>query len=413
MAAMTESDLDAAYKEMYDGQEMQDVVYDEFARPFFTRLSKMEDLSGDFYPLPVLYEDVGGGSCTFSTAQTNVAAMEMGVFQIDAADYHRVVQIKAKALRKITDVGAFLTKQKVKVDSMLRALANDVEKSLYRTASGLLATYTAVTGISTGVITLTEPTDAKLFSINDALKVAADESTNPVSAAGYVIAKNVESGTITVSDSMGGSAATPTGWDGAGVDHIFREGDYTAASDTKRLHGLANWMPTTVVGETSFLGQVRTANREALAGIYSTSGSLSSIEDSLVTAMAKLGDYFGGKPDLILVNYPMWALFAKELNLQVRRTVRDGKAGVEPITILGPNGPADVVPCTFCQPSTAWILTLDTWKLYSAGPAVGIFDDDGNTILRVSNDDSLETRGVSYPELGCEAPGKNMRLAFS
>lgn len=412
MSAITESDLDAAYKEMYDGQEMQDVVYDEFARPFFTRLAKMEELSGDFYPLPVLYEDVGGGSCTFSTAQTNVAAMEMGVFQIDAADYHRVVQIKAKALRKITDVGAFLTKQKVKVDSMLRALANDIEKSLFRTATGLLANYTAVTGISTGVITLTVASDAKLFSINDALKVAADEATNPVSAAGYVIAKDPEAGTITVSATMGGAAGTPTGWDGAGVDHIFREGDYTAANDAKRLHGLANWIPTSVSSAT-FLGQRRDYNRNALAGIYSTSGSLADIESSLVTAMAKLGDYFGGKPDTILVDYPLWALFAKELNLQVRRVVRDGKAGVEPITILGPNGPADVIPCSFCQPNTAWILTLDTWKLYSAGPAVGIFDDDGNTILRVSNDDALETRAVSYPELGCEAPGKNMRLAFA
>lgn len=417
MAAINDTDLDAAYKEMYAGQEMQDIVYDEFARPFFTRLEKMEDLAGDFYPLPVLYEDVGGGACTFSIAQAVVAGMELGVFQIDAADYHRVVQIKAKALRKITDVGAFLTKQKVKVDSMLRALANDVEKSLYRKASGLLATYTAVTGISSGVITLTNPSDAKLFNINDALVVAVDEATAPVGApqVGYVIAKSPENGTITVATSMGGSAATPTGWDGAGVDHIFRYGDYIAGGDTKRLHGLENWMPNSTVfaSETTFLGQARSANREALAGIYSSEGSLSNIESSIVTAMSKLGDYFGGNPDLILVDYPLWAAFAQELGITVRRVVRDGKAGVEPISVMGPNGVADVVPCSFCQPNTAWILTLNTWKLYSAGPAVGIFDDDGNSILRVSNDDALETRGVSYPELGCEAPGKNMRLEFS
>lgn len=406
MAAITETDLDAAYKEMYDGQEQQNIVFDEFARPFLTRLKKKTDLAGDFYPLPVLYEDVGGGSCTFSTAQTNVAAMEMGVFQIDAVDYHRVVQVKAKALRKVKDVGAFLTQQKVKVDSMLRALANDLEKSLYRTASGELG---QISSISTGVITLATPEDAKLFAINDALVVSTATSSNPRADIGYVIAKDMESGTITVSTSMGGSAGDPTSW--AADDYIFRQGDFTAADDEKRIHGLADWIPTGTPG--TLLGQARTANREALAGIYKSDGSYNDIEHSLVSAMASLNDYFGGNPDLILMDSSLWTLLAKELGIQVRRVVRDGKAGVEPISIMGPNGVAECVPCSFCQPATAWIIDLSTWTLFSCGETAGIFDDDGNTILRVSDDDSLETRGVSYPQLGCKAPGKNLRLAFS
>lgn len=406
MAAITETDLDAAYKEMYDGQSQKDIVYDEFARPFFTRLTKKEDLAGDFYPLPVLYEDVGGGSCTFSTAQTNVAAMEMGVFQIDAADYHRVVQIKAKALRKVTDVGAFLTKQKVKVDSMLRALANDIEKSLYRSASGNLG---VISSISTGVITLGTAADAKLFALNDALIVATSVTATPRADIGYVIAKDPENGTITVSTSLGGSAGDPTAWTTSDV--IFRQGDYVTASDELRLHGLNDWIPTGTPG--TLLGQARTANREALAGIYLSTGSYSDIEHSLIAGMAKMGDYFGGAPDVILMDYTLWGLLVKELNLQVRRVVRDGKMGVEPITILGPNGPAEVIPASFCQPATAWCLTMSSWKLFSAGTCVGIFDDDGNSILRVSNDDALETRAVSYPQLGCDQPGRNMRIAFS
>jgi hypothetical protein len=208
---------------------------------------------------------------------------------------------------------------------------------------------------------------------------------------------------------MGSTAATPTDW--GTVDTLFRQGDYTEADDEKRLHGLNDWIPTGTPA--TLLGQARTANREALAGIYLSTGSYSDIEHSLIQGMAKMGDYFGGAPDVILMDYTLWGLLVKELNLQVRRVVRDGKAGVEPITILGPNGPADVVPCTFCQPATAWCLTMSTWKLYSAGPCVGIFDDDGNSILRVSNDDALETRAVSYPQLGCNQPGRNMRIAFS
>jgi hypothetical protein len=407
VAAITQTDLDAAYKEMYDGQEQVNIVYDEFARPFLSRLKKKEDLAGDFYPLPVLYEDVGGGSCTFSTAQTNVAAMEMGVFQIDAADYHRVVQVQAKALRKITDVGAFLTKQKVKVDSMLRALANDIEKSLYRTSDGQLG---VISAISTGVITLVTAADAKLFSINDALVVAESTGDNPRADIGYVISKDPEAGTVTVSTSMGGSAGDPTAWEA--TDILFRQGDYTAASDTKRLSGLDDWLPT-ADSPGSLFGQARTANRQALAGIYVSNGSKNNIEHSLLNAMAKGGDYFGAAPDLILMDYTLWALLAREKQIEVRRVPRQGKMGVEPMVILGPNGPAECVPASFCQADTAWILTLDTWCLFSAGPCVGIFDDDGNTILRVSDNDALETRAVSYPQLGCDAPGKNIRLALS
>lgn len=404
---ITPTDLQDGLKELYLGQDMEEVLYEKsFARPFYTRVKKNTEFEGEYYPLPVMYEDVGGGSSTFVNAQTNEAAMELAQFQCDVADYHRVVQVKGKALRKVrSNVGAFLKKQQLRTDSMLNALANDLENSLYRSSTAVKGTIAA---IAAGVVSFAEEGVAKLFQKNDVLGVTA---------AGMAGAARATTATITVVDVVNNeltiSPAAPVGW--IATDLIFRDGDYVSAGDNLQLHGLADWVPATdpVLGVDSFQGEDRGAYPIRLAG-HRFTGSLATIEDDIVAALTDMWDYLGAAPDVMLCSGTIWRLLAKELGIEVRRDPRDGKAGMEPIAIMGPSGRiTEIIAAPKCQVYTSWLLTMDTWELISAGDTVGIFDDDGNLAMRVSDDDSVEWRGVSYPELCCHRPGDNARITWS
>lgn len=404
MSAITAADIAAALKPMYGSQGQKSLVFDKKARPFLSMLKTIEEFEGQYYPLPVLYEDSLGGSNTFTTAQTNVGAPGMETFQVDpTSNYYRIVQISTQALRRAkSSLGSFITQTKLKYDSALNGLANDIETSLFRSADGHLATISGAP--AAGVVTLSNAGDAKLFAIGEKLVCA-----NSITAALHT----GEVGTVTATDPVAGTitvSGTITNW--GDTDVIFRQGDYVSASDTLHLHGLADWIPTSLESGT-FMGVTRTGKREKLAGMYFSDGSLTDIEYSMFTALCQMGDRSAAPVDKILTDYTLWGLLAKELGIEVSRDPRDGDAGMTRIGIAHPNGVAEVVPCTKCQPNTAWPLTSEDWVLVSLGPAAGIFDDDGQLAQRISNADGIETRAVGFPELGCSAPVRSGRIAFS
>lgn len=406
MAAITASDLDAAYKVLYKGQQMESLVADERARPFLTRVKKDPNLEGDYFPLPVMYEDVGGGSLTFSKSQENQAAPAMAQFAIDASAYYRTVQITTKALRKAkSNLGAFISKQKIRTDSALNALANDLEKALFRSADAHLAQISS-SGFTSGTpnyLVLSNLSDVKLFAIGDQIVAAAALTNAPHAAVGTITAIAYDTGTLTVSGTL-------TSW--ANSHYIWREGDHVGASDTLGLHGLNDWIPATLEAST-FMGVTRSANRDLLAGFYYSGGSLADIEYSLFYALCQMGDRIAAPVDVILVDYTLWGLLCKEMGIEVKRDPRDGKLGFASVAIAHPNGVAEVLPCKYCQPSTAWLMTMEDWTLFSLGDVVGVFDDDGSTMMRISDTDGIEVRCVSYPELGCSRPARSGRVAFS
>ncbi len=409
MAAITAADLDAALKEMYDGQKCEELVFGSDARPFLNAVKTKTDFQGDLYPMPVMYEDVHGGSCTFSTAQSNAGAPELEQFQIDVKEYYRVVQIKTKALRKAkSDLGTFLSAQKIKVDSALNALSNDLEISLFRTETGKLGTIASEAGT---VITLTSAADAKNFRVGMKIVSADSAAVNPDGDVATITDINRSAGTLTTDTDIGTAASGAGDWAAGGL--LFREGDYTAANDVKRIAGLEDWIPSSAPGSTAFKNVDRSSNPALLGGQRQT-GDLTAIQDSLIDAMVKGNDEILFKPDKAFCDSTLWGLLAKEMNVEIRREGgKDARGGFQSLYIAGHRGILEVIPATFCQPNIVWLLDMSTWLLLSAGPTAGVFDDDGNVALRISDNDGLEIRCLSFPELGCNAPGKNMRVDFS
>jgi hypothetical protein len=411
--AITAAQLQAAFKAYYAGQAIQNLTFGKKSRPFLNALmaTRDEGFEGDDYPVPVVYEDVGGGSNTFATAQANAAAPALATFHADVAKYYRVVQIETVALRKAkSDKGSFLRTQFLKTDSALNALANDLEKSLFRKSSGALGVIDATTTITSTSIVLTNVADAKNFAVNDVLVAAANVTSSLRSATGNrVAAVNKITGTLTM-DTEGDNGSPDLGW--VVGDSLFRMGDYVSSSDTLHLNGLQDFIPDTVASNDSFQGVNRFPDRQRLAGtVYA--GSLTDIEYSIYQCLSQMADQSEAEPDTLFCNNDLAALLAKELNLNVQRNPQDGKAGMGPMTILGPRGPLSVQPATFCPPNMAFVLPMDAMKLISLGMTVGIFDDDGTPLLRQTAADAVEVRAVSYPQLTCSRPAHLGKINFT
>ena len=403
---ITVTNLSNSLKILYAEPRVFNLVFNALQRPFLTKVAKNTEFEGNYMPVPVMYEASAGGSSTFSNAQANSGYIRQANFQIDLADYYRVITIETKALRKAKSIaGSFLTQQQMKIDGMLESLSDDLETSLFRTADGYIGSVDGTASSTTNLV-LENAGDAKNFQVGDKLVAAADSASALRSST-----------TITVNaiDYDSGSMTLSANWDSqswADGDLIWREGDYTEANDKFHLRGLPDWLPVTVSGSDSFLGVNRSYNRARLAGRYIT-GSLSDIEESIVEAAAKVADIAGIHGDVMFCDHTLWSLLAKEMGVVVRRKVQEGVGGFENLSIMGPKGIIEIIPSTKCGANTGWLLKLDTWKLWSAGPTVGIINDDGNIIMRISDKDGIEIRAVSFPQLACYKPVQNARIAFS
>ena len=180
------------------------------------------------------------------------------------------------------------------------------------------------------------------------------------------------------------------------------------------LSGLGSWLPESAPASTdSFFGVNRSADASRLGGIRFAGGSLP-LEEALIGAAARVARE-GGKPDVCFVNYNNFGDLEKALGSKVSYVdVKvNPEIGFRGILIHGPRGPIKVVPDQNCPNGVAYMLQMDVWKLYSLGKAPKILDSDGLKFLRESTADAVEARIGYYAQLGCRAPGFNVRVALT
>lgn len=402
----TKTTLDGVLKELYAGQAVQDLVYDESSRPFLTMLKKNTGFAGVGMPLPVVYEDISGRSYTFSHAQGNVGASKNIQFMVDVTQNYATARITTDAiLRTRNDKGAFLNGLKHEVDSAIRRLSNDLEASLFRNGSGAIG---IVSGTPTTTLTLASADDIVNFSVGMSIVFADTEASALRSSTPSVITHiDRDAGTITAAASF---ATTSSAADG---DYIFVEGDYDSASDRNKIKGLDAWIPSTApTAGDSFLSVDRSVDATRLAGLR-YSGNSAAVEESIIGGAARLGRESGAVPDTALMNYSTYRRLVNEMGSKVQRNPgKNATGGFQYLEVYGARGPIKCVPATFCQDNLIWLLTSNTWQFVSMGEPVSILDQDGSRVLRVSDADALEVRVGSFSQLACHSPGKNARISL-
>ena len=188
----------------------------------------------------------------------------------------------------------------------------------------------------------------------------------------------------------------------------YQIGDYDA-----KIKGLDAWLPSTAPASTdSFFSVDRSSDTTRLGGIRFDASSLP-LEEGLIGAAARVARE-GGKPDVCFVNYSNFADLEKALGSKVSYVEKNIKPeiGFRGILIHGPRGPINVIPDQNCPNGVAYMLQMDVWKLYSLGKAPKILDSDGLKFLRESTADAVEARVGYYAQLGCRAPGFNVRVGL-
>jgi hypothetical protein len=389
----------------------------------FSLLPKDSEGGGEKDKIPVEISGPQAVSATLSDAQTVAAASsaKYEAWEITTVDAYSLARVSGKAVKAMrNDAVAFARAMGSQIDGALKTATRHLNRHLYRTAGGGLATVNT-SGLSTVYATLAETYAANMFEVGMEVVSAADEAS----------ALQTGSATITGVDRSGNRLITDANWTGQIVTiadgyKIFLLGDYKSASDVKCVTGLASWLPAVDPSPSeNFFGVDRSVDRNRLAGVYYDANANSdNIEEAIINGCA-LGVTNGGmgetSGELVAVMHPkQYANLAKLLgsNVQYDKVVARGLDGeliadiswdaIRVHTLTGRT--IKVVDDIDCPYNMAYILDLDSWKLLSLGGFPIILDFDDLKWLRVSNADEYEARGGGYVQAVCKNPSANVAI---
>jgi hypothetical protein len=394
---------DAMLKQMYDAPAMVDLSYSD--RPFFALVNKRGGEGGNGVKVPLAIATSQGFAPTIAQAQAVLAAQDLEAFVVTPVVLLSVARISGLTLESsMTSKQAFAKGAKMVIDAAVKRLANAVSSGLFRDGSGAIGTISA---ISTGAITLSNPADIVQFELNQAVQAV---STGGVLRAGtgYVIEINRSAGTLKVATSLGGTAATPTGF--VATDSLL-----TAGTLNLQVKGLSAWLTSANLG-TPYFGVTRTKDETRLAGVI-FDGSALSVKDAIVNAV-NLVAREGGKPDYVFMNFESYTQLLQDLQSNVIYTSLEGpqKISFSGVVFQGPKGAITCVPDRDCPPLTAFLVQLDSWMLLHANEGEPVFLDDngvGQVFRTVESYDGREVRVKFYGNLACNAPGFNAKVSLS
>lgn len=394
----------AALKEHYDDQKVENLAYDD--NPGLVMVPKQTDATGKVWPVPVIFETSQGNSATFANAQGNQSPMLLAEFLVPLRPEYGVATLANQLMKASADkAGSFIDFATKYVDVMLQGVGNRIASALYRSGTGSIGT---VNTIAAGVITFTNASDVTSFGVNQTLQAASTDGGAPRAALGWVVARDVMAGTITVSaTAMGGAAGSPAGW--AAGDFLLVQGDSNA-----KLSGFSSWLPLVAPATTdNFYGVNRSVDSRLYGLAYP--GTAQPVEEAVIDA-AMLVAREKGKPKHLLTNYGTYAATIKAMGARrefVDWESKDGVIGFRGAKIEGPNGTIQMFPDRSCQSRTGYLLQMPTWQLLSLGGTPHIFKyGDGLEMLRLGNADASEVRGGAYLNLACDAPGWNSQVTF-
>jgi hypothetical protein len=400
MAALDLTSFDAAMKEYYTSDKIMNMAYKN--NPLLALVPKMTKFVGDTLPVPVIYSDTQGASATFATAQANKTASSSVKFALTRAKFYSLASIDNETIYASANKEGAFESAMAEIDRALNTATRQLAIALYGNGSGVLGRIsTAEASVADTTITLSQIQDVVNFEKGMILK--ADSA-----AAGT----SLRAGTVTLSGvNRSTGVLTASGNWNAGIgavaagDYLFREGDATAY-----LKGLQAWLDSSAA---ALFGVTRTVDATRLAGVHYT-GTSDPIEEALINGMILLSRE-GGKPDYCFMSPNQYGNLIKALGSRVHYVDVKGPVGVGfgAIQIHGPTGAIKVLPDPNCPDGIAYLLEMDSWKLYSLGETPRIIMTDDNRVLRDTTADSIEVRTGYYAQLGCRAPGHNCAVTLA
>jgi hypothetical protein len=401
----TTTTYDPVLKELYPQDEVERLAYEQ--SPLVGMIKKRTDFYGRKAILPLRYGTNQSLGAQFTIAQGIKHNNTYEAFEITRGKYYAFAYLDREAmLATASNKGAFVEALEGEIDGVLDSVASEFAFQLYHHHGGTRARMTSTSAPTTAVsVTITNVYDMVNFEVG--MKVVtwgADTKTTSVDSGSLTItALDRANGKIKGAASWKSTITTP-----ASSDYIFRYGD-----KGRCLYGLDDWVPSTATLATTMFGVNRALDPERLGGLRKSASGMT-IEEVLIDAATYAG-FHKAAPDVCILNTIRWGMLEKELGSKiVRDIVKSTRAdiGYSAIVLQGPKGPIKVVADPYCPYKTGWLLTLSTWAFYGLGPCPTIIQDDDQKMLRVYNADQYEIRFGWIGQLGCTAPGKNVRIGF-
>lgn len=450
--ALGMQEISGILKQIYDGQKLAILYYKN--NPLLSMLPKHEDFYGETWPLPVMVEAPTGVSNVFANAQLpnqlinsgsgtagNLGPAKFVKFMLTRAAVYGVHVIDRQAMLSASrDIGSFVNGQMAQMDGIIQACSNLIATQIYRSGSGSIGQILTIgSGAATnGLITLTNPTDARYFTVGQVVyatdkdPIQGATSVTQRAGVGYVTSINRGAGTVTVGNAAAANPAaaqSPTAW--AASDYLQISGtnplagpSISGSSNPVALTGLAAWIGAsqTINSSDVFFGVNRSADVWRLAGgYYDGSQNGQSVEEALYDASTTLF-MEGGYPTHCFVGPNAYAALQK--SCAARNILETEIAGPQDengnvhlffkgINIQGAGSNFTVIADRNCPPYAAYLLTLSDWGLYSLKSMPHVVDDDGQSFLRQASADAFEFRLAGYGQVGCKAPGHSMYVKLS
>lgn len=420
----------AALKELYtdDKDYMKDLVYKE--NPFLALVPKNESpdgFAGKYIPVPLEYGTPQGRSHTFANAQSQQTATSLASFFVFViADYQLVTITNLLMEQTKSNAGAFVDAAKLQMDGGFRNITNNLAQELFGSGTATRGSSTSAssqTSATPNVVTITLSNSNNIVAFEVGMTIVASATDGGAPSADAIILSSVNRSTGVIIGSLAAGGAMSGNWAiGSGIAYLTVQGDLPAAGATNTgsylaLSGLAAWLPvTSPASNDNFWGVNRSADPTRLAGCRFNAQAFT-IEEGMTNALAFLNRE-GGKPDLCVMDFASYAALVNALGAKVQYVqVKHDEVEVafEGITFQSAYGRVTVLADRSCPPQTAYLLTMDTFKLRSLGkvPHILTYGMEGLEGLRVGNADALEIRIGYYGNLICSAPGWNCVVQLS
>ena len=419
----------AALKELYkDSKEyMKDLVYKE--NPFLALVPKDESpdgFAGKYIPVPLEFGVPQGRSHSFSTAQNNQTATQLASFFVYVISDYQLVTITNLLMEQTkSNAGAFVDAAKLQMDGGFRNITNNIAFELFGSGTatrGLSRSTSTQAGTTVGgtVLPLLQASSVVQFEVGMTLVASATDGGAPSSDT--VVITSVDRANGIVSGTASAASLSANWAIGTGSAYLSVQGDIPAGGATSTgsylaLSGLAAWLPIASPGSSdNFWGVNRSADPTRLAGLRYNAQSYT-IEEGITNALA-FANREGAKPDIIIMDFASYAALVNSLGAKVQYVqVKHDEVEVafDGITFQSAYGKVTVLADRSCPSQTAYVLTMNTWKMRSLGkvPHILTYGMEGLEGLRVGNADTLEIRIGYYGNLICSAPGFNMVVQLS
>jgi hypothetical protein len=324
------------------------------------------------------YGNPMGRAHTFTNAQNQQTATSLVSYFVYVIQDYQLVTITNLLMEQTkTNAGAFVDAAKLQMDGGFRNITNNIAFELFGDGTatrGISAATSTQAGVTVGgtVLPLTNAQNIVQFEVGQLLVASATSGGAPSTDTVLVTAVDRANGIVSGTAS---AATLSANWAiGTGMAFLTVSGDLptTGASNTGSflaLSGLAAWIPITTPATTdSFWGVNRSADPTRLAGLRYNAAS-QTIEEGITNALA-FTNREGGKPDLCIMDFASYAALVNALGAKVQYVQvnhDEVEVAFEGITFQSAYGRVTILADRSCPPTTAYLLTMATWKLRSLG----------------------------------------------